>query len=306
MATRMNKQHAFLWRAGLAGSVFLHALASAGQQPAAAPTSAAGAVDRGGGIGDLLVAPTRVVLEGRDRSAEVSLINIGAQAATYRISFVHMAMTDSGDLKEVEKPSGTITAEDLVRYSPRQITLEPNVAQVVRMQLRKPAGLPDGEYRAHMLFRAVPREDAVPQRSVEEPRETTPSFSIKLTPIYGVSIPVIVRSGQTSAKAEITDVRLRRPDKEGDVPVLECRIHRNGNQSIYGNLTVAFAPAGGPSRVVGAVNGVAVYVPNPFRILQVPLQAPPGTALQRGRLVVAFSKAQQNGERLADATLDLP
>src|ERR1700737_1174027 len=59
--------------------------------PAAAPESAqkpSEAPDAGGpGIGDLLVAPTRLIFEGRTRAAELTLINIGRQTATYRISF---------------------------------------------------------------------------------------------------------------------------------------------------------------------------------------------------------------------------
>ncbi len=258
-------------------------------------------------MGDLLVAPTRVVLEGRDRAAELSLINIGPAAATYRISFVHMAMTDIGELKEIEKPAGVTTAEELIRYSPRQITLQPNVAQVVRLQVRKPAELPDGEYRAHLLFRAVPREDAAPAQNVEaQAGKSGSGFNIKLTPIYGVSIPVIVRSGATSATASISDVRLLPPPKEGETPQVEFKLSRAGNQSVYGNITISFTPAGGSSRVVGLVNGLAVYTPNAMRMVTAVLQPPPGTVVRGGRLSVAFSKAEQNGERLAEAAVDVP
>ena len=287
-----------------------------GQAPPPAPASAsqpaAPAVTpavpgSGAGVGDLLVAPTRVVLEGRDRTAELSLINIGPDPATYRISFVHMAMTDSGELKEIEKPAGTLTAEDLIRYSPRQITLQPNVAQVVRMQLRKPADLADGEYRAHLLFRAVPKEDAAPKQNIEaQAGQPTTGFQIRLTPIYGVSIPVIVRSGTTSVKSSISDVHLVPPAKEGEPQMVEFKLERTGNQSVYGNITISFTPAGGSTRVVGLVNGIAVYTPNPFRLVRAILQPPPGTVLRGGRLSVAFSKAEQNGERFAEATLDVP
>jgi hypothetical protein len=272
------------------------------------PAQASPAAPGGGaGVGDLLVAPTRVVLEGRERAAELSLINIGPEAATYRISFVHMAMTENGELKEIEKPAGAITAEDLIRYSPRQITLQPNVAQVVRMQVRKPADLPDGEYRAHLLFRAVPREDAAPQQNVEaQAGKAGTGFSIKLTPIYGVSIPVIVRSGATSATSSISEVHLVSPGKEGDPPQAEFKLSRTGNQSVYGNITISFTPAGGPTRVVGLVNGLAVYTPNPMRTVRAILNPPPGTVVRGGRLSVVFSKAEQNGERLAEAALDVP
>ena len=109
------------------------------------------------GSGDLLVAPTRVVFEARRRSAEVTLVNIGTDTATYRISFVHQRMKPDGSLEAVDTPGpGEAFADDLVRFSPRQVTLEPRVAQTVRMQLRIPAGLTAGEYRSHLLFRAIP------------------------------------------------------------------------------------------------------------------------------------------------------
>jgi hypothetical protein len=260
------------------------------------------------GLGDLLVAPTRIVLEGRLRSAEVSLINIGRQTATYRVSLTHLQMSENGEMKEIDKPEeGAPFADALIRYSPREVTLEPNAAQVVRMQIRLPASLPDGEYRSHLLFRAVPPETVAPERSIEKAGEEKPAtgFSVRLTPIYGVSIPVIVRHGATAAKASLEDAAYR--PAVGDEPaMLECRLKRSGNQSIYGNLTVAFVPASGTRRVVGVVNGIAVYTPNPFRTVRVPLQAPPGVVLAHGRLEVAFSKADVNGERLAETAVSLP
>ena len=43
---------------------------------------------KAGAQGDLLVTPRRVVLDGRDRSMDLSLANIGKDTATYTISFV--------------------------------------------------------------------------------------------------------------------------------------------------------------------------------------------------------------------------
>ena len=55
-------------------------------------------------VGDLLVAPTRVVFEGRLRSAHLTLINTGAERTTYRIFFTKMRMTQTGELEEIEIP----------------------------------------------------------------------------------------------------------------------------------------------------------------------------------------------------------
>ena len=188
--------------------------AAAQTTPSSAPAPPAEAAPAGGaGIGDLLVAPTRLVFEGRTRAAELTLLNIGRQTATYRISFTHLRMTETGDLKEIETAeAGDRFADDLIRYSPRQVTLDPNVAQTIRLQVRKPEGLADGEYR-HLLF-AVPPESSQPETSVEASEKKT-GYSIRLTPIYGVSIPVIVRSGATKVKASLADLAVRAPEKAG-------------------------------------------------------------------------------------------
>ena len=283
----------------LSSAVFL-AQVPTPANPAAAPPGLPG-------IGDLLVAPTRVVFEGRTRSAELTLVNIGKQAATYRISFTHFRMLENGDLKEVEQPAeGDTIADNLIRYSPRQVTLEPNVSQTIRLQVRKPESLADGEYRSHLLFRAVPQEGAIPANVVEADEKKATGYSIRLTPIYGVSIPVIVRQGQTSVKASLADLSLQPPAKAGDPPILQFKIRREGNQSVYGNLQVTFVSSSGREQVVGTLNGLAVYTPIPDRIVRIALQPPPGIALEHGRLRVSYARAEQKGDLLAEAETALP
>jgi hypothetical protein len=256
------------------------------------------------GPSDLLVAPTRVVFEGRLRTAEITLVNIGSATATYRISFVHLRMDEQGGTKEIETAGaepGERFADELIRYSPRQVTLAPNVAQTVRMQVRKPADLEPGEYRSHLLFRAVP--SAAPD--LETTRDAT-AFSVQLTAIYGVSIPVIVRHGDTAAKATLSELEIAPPSGADATPALRFRINRTGNQSIYGNLTVTFVPARGKPSVVGLANGVAIYTPNPLRRAAIPLRAPPGVVLKNGSLHLAYTKQEKGNETIAEADLLVP
>ena len=90
------------------------------------------------GVGDLLVAPTRVVLDGR-RGTEVILNNIGDDVATYRVSVELRRMTPDGHLVDVETPSANDKiAQDMVLYAPRRITLPPNQPQAIRLSARAP------------------------------------------------------------------------------------------------------------------------------------------------------------------------
>lgn len=249
--------------------------------PGFAPAPAAAA-------GDLLIAPTRLVFEGKDRTAALSITNTGHQSATYRISWLQRRMTEAGSFEDVTAPApGERFADELVRFSPQQVVLPPGVAQTVRLMLRKPAGLEPGEYRSHLLFRAVP-SGAPPEGSAEGP------LGIRLTAIYGVSIPVIVRQGETHARVAIEEVRL------GDGR-LSLTLAREGNRSVYGDLVATFEPEGGSPRRVGQLKGLAVYTPNAQRRVAVPLS---GT-LGRGTLRVRFA---EGGPALpqAERTIEVP
>ena len=288
--------------AGALGLLLFAAAAALGQAPGPALSDAPPA--SAPGIGDLLVAPTRLVFEGRTRTAELTLLNIGSDTATYRISFNHLEMLESGELKEIEVPkAGAPFADDLIRYSPRQVTLAPNVAQTIRLQLRKPESLAAGEYRSHLLFRAVPPEQSIPANVVEkDPARQASGFSIRLTPIYGVSIPLIVRHGQTSSKVDLSDLKVL-PGDGNAAPSVTLKMTRAGNESVYGNLRAVWIPAAGREQVVGIVNGIAVYTPNVDRLVSIPLKLPTGLAISAGRMRVTFHRAEQNGELLAAAEI---
>lgn len=211
------------------------------------------------GVGDLLVAPTRIVLDGR-RGTEVILNNIGDDVATYRISAELRRMTPEGRLVDVEAPtSAEKAAQEMVLFAPRRITLPPNQPQAIRLSARAPEGLADGEYRIHMLFRAVP-----PPRS-PVPAQKVEGVAFQLTPIYGVTIPVIVRLGNLQAKAGIANVRKVMEDGK---PAIALDISRAGDRSTFGEVRVLKA---GISDPIALVRGVAVYTELGQRSLIIPI-----------------------------------
>jgi len=228
--------------------------------------------------GDLLVAPTRLVMNGGG-SAEVILSNIGAESATYRISLELRRMDESGDIAAVDDTDVTPEQQaivDMFRYSPRRITLEPNQPQSVRISARPPEGLADGEYRVHLSFRAIP--DAKP---VEANPETTPEsgFSIRLTPIYGIAIPLILRKGHLDATATVKESALLR---EGNESILAMTLERSGNRSVYGEIRVMAPGRKDPAYLV---RGIAVYPEVTSRKLRL-LLSPEQAAAMKGPVVV--------------------
>ena len=211
------------------------------------------------GVGDLLVAPTRVELNGA-RGTEVILNNIGDDVATYRVSVELRRMTPDGKLHDVEAPNAAEQlAQSMIVYAPRRVTLAPQQPQAIRIVARAPKDLPDGEYRVHLLFRAVP-----PPTPAAAPKEVK-GIAFALRPIYGVTIPVIARFGNLQAKAGIANVRLA---SDGGKPAVALDLTRIGDRSTFGEIRVFKAGIKDP---IALQRGVAIYTEINRRSLTIPL-----------------------------------
>lgn len=241
------------------------------------------------GVGDLLVAPTRLVLNG-SRGSEVIIKNIGTETATYRVSVELRRMMPNGSLSEVSEASADEkTAQDMIFYAPRKVTLPPNQPQSVRVSARVPGNLPDGEYRVHLLFRAIP--DPKPAAATGEPQ----GIGFRLTPIYGVTIPVIVRLGNLEAKAGIAAVRLT---EAGGHKAIAIDLTRNGNRSTYGELRVL---KDGVKEPIAELKGVAVYRELDRRQVTIPVAAE-YAAQANGLVKVQYFETTEAGSSLVAET----
>jgi P pilus assembly chaperone PapD len=245
----------------------------------------------GAGIGDLLVAPTRLVLDGR-KGAEIILNNIGDEPATYRVSVEFRRMTEKGDLIDVPAPTAADKAvADMIIYAPRKVTLAPHEPQAIRIAARPPQGLPDGEYRVHLLFRAIPPATPVVQPASDQPK----GVQFQLTPIYGVTIPVIVRLGNLEAGAGIANVQLERKDSGAAVGF---DLTRTGSRSTYGEVRVLKAGVKGP---VAIQKGVAIYTEVRQRHVSIPVADAYKTGLT-GPVTVEYIETFDDGTHLLART----
>lgn len=238
------------WKGKLASAIVTGAIALASAAPASA------------GVGDLLVAPTRLVLDG-GKGAEIVLNNIGEEPATYRISVEFRRMTPDGNLVEVSEPNAQEkAAADMIVYAPRRVTLAPHEPQAIRIAARAPQGLPDGEYRVHLLFRAVP--PPAPVTSTASNAQVK-GLHLQLIPIYGVTIPVIVRLGNLQATAAISNVRLENKDGKS---AISLDLSRSGTRSTFGEVRVLKAGVKDP---IALQKAVAVYTEIGQRHVTIPV-----------------------------------
>jgi hypothetical protein len=234
--------------------------------------------------GNLLITPRRVVFEGNKQSQELTLANTGVDTAKYTVSFVQYRMTEEGSFDQIELPDeGQMFADKYLRFFPRSVTLPPNGSQVIRMQFRKLPDMKPGEYRSHVYFRAVPNESLLGD---EQANADTTSIGIKLVPIFGISIPVIIRNGTLDVNVNLTTIDL---DLKSDtVPNLTITFERSGTKSVYGDLSVMWQSDQGEPVEVGIVRGLAVYTPNKLRKFKMQLRNVPGVDFTKGKLLIKF------------------
>lgn len=258
------------------------ALAAAVAFGTAAPASA--------GVGDLLVAPTRIVLDG-GRGTEIVLNNIGDAPATYRISVEFRRMTADGNLEDVTEPTPEEkVAADMVVYAPRRVTLAPHDPQSIRIAARPPQGLAEGEYRVHLLFRAIPDPTPVTASAERDSR----GLRLELTPIYGVTIPVIVRLGNLKVQAGISNVELERKDGKAAIGL---DLSRSGTRSTFGEVVVLKPGVKNP---IAIQKGVAVYTELGSRHVIVPVDEA-YTGEIAGPVTVQYIETYQDGnEKIAE------
>lgn len=252
--------------------------------------------------GNLLITPRRVVFEGKKKIQELNLANTGKDTATYNISFKQIRMTEDGQFEEITQPDlGQNFASNYLRFFPRRITLAPNEAQLVKMQLIKTNLLQTGEYRSHIYFRGVPQKK--PLGGKEDQSETT-GLSVSLTPVFGITIPVIIRRGESTTQVSVSDLKFER-DKDL-IPGLRLKLNRTGNMSVYGDIRVNYISSEGKQSLVGLIKGLAVYMPTISRTIRIKLENQDGIDYTRGKLHLVYSKQKSDkGGILCEAELNL-
>ena len=250
--------------------------------------------------GDLLVTPIRVVFEGKKQKEAINLVNMGKDTATYSISFLNYNMNEDGSFKTIEQPdTGQMFAAPYLRIFPRRVSLAPGEPQVIMLQYRRSADMVAGEYRSHLYFRSEKKDNPLGTENKD-----SSNLNIQLIPVYGMSIPVIIRSGIVNVSSTLSDLSIgTQPNLE---QYLKLAINRTGNISIYGDIVIEFIPTQGKSIVIGGVKGVGVYTNINKRNIVVKLNNTTGKPFSNGKLKVQFiSKGEAKPIIYAESELNI-
>ncbi|MBU1619225.1 MAG: fimbria/pilus periplasmic chaperone [Gammaproteobacteria bacterium] len=197
----------------------------------------------------LMLSPLRVVFNDQDRSQEISLINSSNEEMVYRIEWVEQQAAEGGGYKILDKnnlPDYYKAASTFIRFSPRQVRLKPGERQTVKLSARKPANLAKGEYRSHLLLKAIPKP---PEQAA----------GLVMRAIVSYTLPIMIRHGEPSFDVSVTSASLAL-DKTGTNGALTVMLNKKGDYSSIGNLVAYWKPTGSAKEIqIARLNDLSIY-----------------------------------------------
>lgn len=252
---------------------------------------------------ELIVLPTRIVMENNDRYTTVTVKNSGQATGNFSVEVSDMTMQEDGMVVPLaEGQKDEFSAIPYLRIAPRSMTLKPGEIQNVRVMLRKPEGLAAGEYRSHL---SVKIDNDNVEASEKKEAETTNDAKIELKARLVLIIPVIFRHGETSVSMKMEAPKITK-DANGKSQ-LEIDLLRDGNRSSMGDFTVSYIADNGKAELVKFYPGLPVYRSTPKRHVVIPLdETPANVDMTKGKLKISYN-AQENEEKklLAESELNL-
>lgn len=207
----------------------------------------------------LVIAPTKVIFkQGESKSQTLSLINRGNQPTTYRILSIYKKSNPDGTFTEIPNDQADNSLGNLLRFSPRQVTVLPGKTQKVRVMLRSTARLKDKEFSGRLLFRAIP--DVKETTVILESEEKKAGFN--LTALFGVSIPILYWPENTNASTTYTNLK---NEIIGNKVKISFDLIREGNKTSYQDIKISWKNPDGQLILLQEIKNMAIYYPQTQR-----------------------------------------
>jgi len=217
---------------------------------------------------DLMIMPIYALFTDRSRNENIMLVNSSTEEAVFRLGWVYQRQNEDSTYTRQETPiDPAFDFQKHVFFSPRQVVLPPSGKQSVRLSLRRPADLPEGEYHAHLRMQRLSTSEAL----IEAKKPSNGGIGIGLGINVGYAVPVFVRVGKYDATATITAPTFLPPPKPDAFPKFQMYLERSGKHGTMGKVEVFWTPPGGSEKKIGNLNNVNVFTEVARRRVQVTL-----------------------------------
>lgn len=200
----------------------------------------------------VMVDPLRLVFKDGKNSARLTITNTSKTQKQYRIKTFPLRMDKNGGLHKPEKVTKReAIATKMVHFSPRVTTIPSGKMQTVRVAVRRPPGLPAGDYFTYINVSIVPLKEPLPQKKTEK-------GAVALSMNIGISLPIIVTVGEEDAQVDLSSVQLFK-NKENKKE-FRMALRRGGKYNSYNSISV-YGMVNGEEKLIAHNKRVVTYVP---------------------------------------------
>lgn len=245
---------------------------------------------------NILITPTQVVFDDRERFADIFLANSSNESKSYVLSWQLLKMTEESGRYSRDEFVPEYDLTKYIRFAPKRVTLPPLGKQKVRLSFSRPSDIPEGDYHIHLKFKLVPLEyDVTKGKPIEKALVHVP-INVHYT------IPVVVRIGQPEINVSIGQIGLERDQVTGKIN-MNIPVERVGTaHSMLGYIRVYHINSDGVEALVGEVSNANIFPEIYNRNFSVPLTA----EISGGRLRVDIRHYDKgNDVVLAEKIFDL-
>ncbi len=243
-----------------------------------------------------LLAPTRLFFEGSTRSQELTVMNQTDETQTYRLRLEDRRLRDLGKYDVITDPADPEATSQMLRLSVRQVTVPARSSATVRVLLRKPSGQPTGEVRSHLLVTELPKV-----KPPTAPSEPATEISIEITPVYGISIPILVRTGETSSRVSSATVERIAYPESPDLESVKVTVVPEGNRSLFVDLRLVSTRQRREGPIM-QMRSVALYAPLGPRTFVMSLTPEQTAKLRAGNVALQYQAVDRSGSPIGAPT----
>lgn len=251
---------------------------------------------------DLLITPTRIVFEERDRTQEVVLVNTANEVRTYALSWSELKQIETMSYAKMNETElkDFASASDFIRFTPRRITLKPGENQRVKLMKRRNANSQDQDYRSHLKFTVIP--NAVLQDNADDENTESSGTRMKLNLFLNYSIPIIVKNDNSRQSVSLENLVFFEKTESSNSPTLRFSMKKTTAGTTFGNITLFFKASGSDDFVtVGYTNNVSIF--HESTTVRADVVWSEAVPVQPGTLKIVYKGKQENTDTIYDEAL---
>ena len=250
----------------------------------------------------LFVSPTRVYLNERHKVEIMNLSNMSDRARHYRVSVEEYTMTEQGVTKL--QPDFPYSAKKMIRFYPRDVTIQPGERQAVRVMAKIPADTPDGEYHAHIKFF---EDGKVPDDDTNAPgmADGENKSQMRVTMAYSAVMPITVTKGTIDTKIDMQDAKIAW-DAQAKMYRIDLTLLRSGNGQGVALFDVVYAPPGSKETTLGNRRTFYIYREIDKRAGKILFSLPEGASGGQVKLRLFQGATEQKPVPVKEVVLAIP